>query len=120
MSDEKDPKAPPAPPAAPPAAPATVTLTADELTRLISEATTKALKTAGVIGRPAPAPGTVATHRCEVCGHAGVPTDTGHCPNNNCPRHTDPDIVGLHPATGEPMRELEAYRAAKAEHQAAA
>lgn len=69
--------------------------------------------------RAAPAAGT-AHVRCEVCGHSGMPTAEGHCPNNNCPRHDDPEIVGLHPASGRPLKDREEYDTAVKVHAAAA
>lgn len=43
--------------------------------------------------------------QCPVCGHSGVPTDEGICPNNNCARHHDASITGVDEDTGELVRD---------------
>lgn len=95
----------------------TVTLTAEQLAATVQGAVEAALKRAGP--RAAPVPGAVHMERCEVCGHGYAPTEDGTCPNNNCPRHTDASIVGVHPALGHAIRDVEEYKTAKAAHAAA-
>jgi hypothetical protein len=63
------------------------------------------------------APAGVASHKiCPVCGHKGFPTPDETCPNNNCPRHGDAAIVGIHPSKGHAIYDAEELAAAQAEH----
>jgi hypothetical protein len=54
--------------------------------------------------------------RCPACGHEGVGVAFGPCPNNNCPRHFDEKIVGIHPDTGASMYDAAEHAAAVAAH----
>lgn len=57
---------------------------------------------------------------CPVCGHVGEENEDGTCPNNNCARHTDAEVLGLHPATGKPVKDADELATAVAEHKAKA
>lgn len=90
-------------------------VTDDQLERVL----TRVLEKKGVINRPAP----VSTGNgkvCPVCKHRGEATDDGKCPNNNCPRHADGNIVGLHPEHSHPMFNADEYKAAVDAHRTAA
>jgi len=60
--------------------------------------------------------GPVSGVSCPVCGHVGAPDPSGNCPNENCPRHQDGTIAGLHPETGDPTRDPDEHRANVIDH----
>lgn len=94
-----------------------VSMTKEELAALVSGAVKAELVKAGVVGRPAPQAGSPHV-TCTACGHRGIPTDDGRCPNNNCPRHEDAGIYAKHPTTGAPVGSKEEYEQALESHAA--
>lgn len=89
---------------------------ASQMTLTAADVEAIATLLAGKIGRVGQTSGPVTGETCPVCGHIGAGAATVACPNNNCVRHDDPEVVGLHPKTGEPMKDAGEHAEVMAAH----